>query len=311
MVYHFIEGVFDIKIKITVFLVLLLFMTATLPVFAVATNLPQGVSLSHDEFARAKATSAEKEKEKLQESHSAVAPLEDIDIGYVMDTADLLSPQEEQSLLQEASQLVQDEEIAVYILTVEDYRSLSDGTPYQVATQFFEENNLGAGEERNGVLLMLSMAARDYAYIVHGKRANAIFDEDKQIDIEGEFLEEFADNDWYNGFSVFISETSFTITYGWLSTLLQFLLIVVGAFGLALISAFAVRSRLKSVKMQSGAGTYIQPGGVNMQVREDVFTHTTETRTRIKKESSGSGGGGGGGGRSFSGGGFSGRSGKF
>ena len=48
---------------------------------------------------------------------------------------------------------------------------------------------------------------------------------------------------------------------------------------------------------------------MDLRIKEDVFTHRTVTRTRIESDSGSRGGGGG---SSFhSGGGFSGRSGKF
>ncbi len=180
---------------------------------------------------------------------------------------------------------------------------------YDAATHFFQEHDLGYGEGHDGVLLLLSMQARDYAYIVTGEKASSVFDEDTQIDIESYFLDEFAEDQWFEGFEVYLQQTEFEIQYGWMSNLFALIIIVLISFSIALLAGFTHKSKLKSVKLNRSAMDYIKHDSSNVQVKEDVFTHTTETRVKISKE--GNSRGGSSGGRSFSGGGFSGRSGKF
>ena len=68
-------------------------------------------------------------------------------------------------------------------------------------------------------------------------------------------------------------------------------------------------SKDKTAMEKTTAEDYLVPHSMDLRVREDRFTHRTETRTRIESDSGSRGGGGG---SSFhSGGGFSGRSGKF
>ncbi len=236
--------------------------------------------------------------------------VQNVQVSSVMDTAGILSEGAVASLVEDANRMSQENEIALYLLTVEDYKGMPGASlVHEAAMQFYNDKNLGYGEGRDGVLLMLSMAERDYAYVVYGERANEIFTEEVQIDIESEFLAEFAEDDWFGGFNTFLIESNHEIRFGWVDTLVAWVCIVAVSFLLAFALAHSFRMKLKSVKRNHTATAYVPSDGVQLQVKEDVFTHTTETRTRVK--SSGSGGGGGGGGRSFSGGGFSGRSGKF
>ncbi len=233
--------------------------------------------------------------------------LDSVAIANVMDTADILSDEEEAELTALAQEMVQEHEIEVYILTVWDYNDILQTTDaYYAATEFYAENDLGYGEGRDGIMLMLSMAERDFAYITYGDRANDIFDNDTKIRIENDFLYYFADNIWFLGFSSFIKDSNYTVTHGWVYTAFNvgisaFIAILVAAF----IAYFQYR-KLKSVARRVHDMDYVPNGGINMQVERDTYTHTTTSRSKISKSS-----GGGGGGRSFSGGGFSGRSGKF
>ena len=62
---------------------------------------------------------------------------------------------------------------------------------------------------------------------------------------------------------------------------------------------------MKTVRAKDKADTYVSKGGLHLTQQLDQFSHTTVTRTKIQKESSG------GSTHSESGGGGSGRSGKF
>ena len=78
---------------------------------------------------------------------------------------------------------------------------------------------------------------------------------------------------------------------------------------IALITCSVFKAQMKTAKEKTQANDYLVPQSMDLRVREDVFTHRTETRTRIETDSGSRGGGGG---SSFhSGGGFSGRSGGF
>ena len=80
---------------------------------------------------------------------------------------------------------------------------------------------------------------------------------------------------------------------------------------IALIVCSTFKAQMKTARLRTTAEEYVVPGSAVLRVQQDRFINRTETRVPIQTQSS-SGRGGGSGGSSFhSGGGFSGRSGKF
>ena len=117
----------------------------------------------------------------------------------VYDYADLLTSEEEAELNTEAQRLTEQYDCGIYILTIDDYQSLS----YEVtraAETFYSDMNLGVGEERNGTLLMLSMAERDYAIVSYGNKAHETFTDYGKEWMADQFLDAFGYDDWYGGF---------------------------------------------------------------------------------------------------------------
>ena len=80
------------------------------------------------------------------------------------------------------------------------------------------------------------------------------------------------------------------------------------AVALGVCSVF--KAQMKTAKEATRADEYLVPHSMRLRTKEDRFTHRTESRTVIETDS-GHRAGGGGGSSFHSGGGFSGRSGKF
>ncbi len=234
--------------------------------------------------------------------------LDNLTVTNVMDTYDLLTPQEEAELTQKAELISQEHGIETYILTIEDYNAILETYEiYDAATHFYTEKNLGYGDGKEGILLVLSMAERDFAYIVYGDYTSGIFDEKTLIDIESDFLQEFGGNYWFDGFNVYLDRTLFKIEYGFLPNFDVLIPSFIVALIVSIITGMSFKSKLNNVKKKGAAHTYVPNGGVNLAIKNDVFTHTTTSRTKVTSSSSS----GGSSGSSHSGGGFSGRSGKF
>ncbi len=235
--------------------------------------------------------------------------LDNLTVASIMDMADLLTPEKEQELAALALEIEEKHGVAAYVVTIDDFTAILDTWDiFEAATKFYTDYNLGYGEEKEGVLLMLSMAERDYSYIRYGPKTEGIFTDSMMIDIEGKFLNEFADDYWYYGFRDYLNDTDTALTFGFLPKVGFILIALIVGIGLAAFIGYGYYSVLSNLKKKAKAHDYVSRGGINIRVQNDIYTHTTTTRT---KRSSDSGGGGGGGGRSSSGGGFSGRSGKF
>jgi len=258
---------------------------------------------------------------------------------YVLDNAGLLSESRRQELEDRAAALSGEHGCGLYIVTVPDY-TVYDGDVYEAAKGIFQYYDLGLGEGRDGVILLLSINDRDYAFAGHGTKGETICGYESSWIIEDRFLDNFRGNDWYGGFSDYLTacaeqltklENGEDLTEGadiivgsdgleyhsynapdrGMSTGMKLLIVIAVPLLIALIVCSVFKAQMKTAKEKTQANDYLVPHSMNLHVRQDRYTHTTETRTRIETNSGSRGGGGGGGSSFHSGGGFSGRSGKF
>lgn len=230
---------------------------------------------------------------------------------YVIDTADLLSFAEWSELEQRAASVSERYGCGVYIVTVDDYTDYGTGSVYEVTTQLynFEGNGFGGGAGRNGIILLLSMAERDWAMFVTGDTAAYAFNADGRKMLEKVFLDNFRDNDWYGGFSDYINACNEYLAKAEAGAPVKKSASLGLPIGLAIIIALAVclvmKGRMKTVYQKVEADAYTV-GNIKLTRSYDRFTHITETRRTIEKSNDSSGGS-----SSESGGGGTGRSGKF
>ena len=241
----------------------------------------------------------------------------------ITDTVGLLTSDEDLTLEARAEEISAQYGVGIYLLILEDYSEYYDD-PYETAYELYHQNTLGMGEDRDGVILLMSMSDRKYATFFYGPKAEYAFDAYGQELMEEEFLDDFRDDDWYDGFEDYLevcaeyleraeagdpvrrddSSAGGSSVSGIGTTILVCL-------GISAVSAMIVclilRGKMKSVRKGTHADAYVT-GSLNLTASRDHDTHTTETRTKIEHESSDSGGGGS---SACSGGGGSGRSGSF
>ena len=233
---------------------------------------------------------------------------------YIYDAADLLTDAEEAELSDLAETISLSYECSIHIAAVEDYSAVSDtGSIAEFAEEFYHSQLLGYGTERNGILLILSMADRDYDLCAYGAAAHAAFTDYSKEVLSEEFLDDFSYDDWYWGFYDYIAGceyllaeaengTPVDIGSGGMDMGAKLLIVFVPALIIALIVCLVFLSHMKSARRRTNASDYICDRGVNLYIRQDIFTHRTTRRQVIQKSS---------GGTKINSGGFSHRSGKF
>lgn len=234
-----------------------------------------------------------------------------VTMQYVFDVADLLPYEKWENLEARAEAISQKQDCGVYFALVDDYTEYGNGSVFEVTYQLYHGSELGMGSGRDGIIVLLSMEERDYAMFVYGEYAEYAFDEYGQEKLEEKFLGFFEYDDWYGGISHYLDACDEFLTKAdegdpvrpsyWENILLVTGLscLVSGA-----VCFWLLRS-MKTVRAKDKADTYVSKGGLHLTQQLDQFSHTTVTRTKIQKESSG------GSTHSESGGGGSGRSGKF
>ncbi len=246
-------------------------------------------------------------------------------LDHVTDAAGLLTDGQVTDLESRAAQLSQEYGCGTYIVTVDDYEDYTDGSVRQCAEEIFTDYDLGYGDSRDGVLLLMSMAERDYALIAHGDFGNAAFTDYGKDVLTDAFLDDFRYDDWYGGFSDYLDVSGEMmsaarsghpvdvdgydnggysgggsrqgVTAGSVGATVIIALLV------ALIVCMALKKKMKTARIQAMAEEYVVPEGVVIDLREDNFSHRTEVREVIESKSKG--------GTSVNLGGFSGKSGKF
>lgn len=244
------------------------------------------------------------------------------DTEYVYDWAEILTDSEVDILTSAAEEVSRTYGVGVYIATLPDMREYGFYDIEECAEVFFDEMGLGLGSDRTGIMLILSMAERDYDIDAHGDFAHYAFTDYGKTTISDEFLDNFRVNDWYGGFFDYIArcETMLRLANEGhpvdISTgdvirgritpagfLCSVVLSVLGAWGICSL----LKKGMKTAKIAADADSYVRPGAVQITRREDRFTHATETRRKIEKSERD----GGGGGTTVSSGGHSHSSGKF
>ena len=246
------------------------------------------------------------------------------ELFYVIDLADILSDSEEEILTNAARSISESYGVGVHIGIIDDMRSYGFDNIEACAETFYESFELGMGDAHTGILLLLSMADRDYDLDAFGEFAHYAFTDYGKTTISDVFLDKFRNDDWYGGFYDYLARCETMIrlardgqpvditpteyvrgqfTYGGMALSAILSLII------AALICGALKSRNKSVRTAVDADRYVPYGAVDIRVRQDRFSHTTTSRVKI--QSSERSGGGGGGGTTISSGGHSHSSGKF
>lgn len=244
------------------------------------------------------------------------AGFDEAELYFVTDEAGLLSEPEWSDLEARAEEISLKYKCGVYIIAVDNFANYADGNDVvEAAKNLYREYSLGYGGERSGVLLLLSMAERDYDLLAYGYGNTAFTDYGKD-QLAEKFLDNFKDDDWYGGFQDYLEKSGSMLKSAREGHPLDVdsnPLIRLDGIGISLlvgcVAAFVIAvgvsdHMMKSVSAKTKADTYLIAGSVEITGREDHFTHTTETRTKIER-SSGSGG------TTVDSDGFSSKSGKF
>lgn len=238
-----------------------------------------------------------------------------ITMPHVTDAVGLLSNEEIMALEQQAGQIEDSYGCAPYILVVEDFRVYEDTTDiFEAGMNLYERWELGHGPEKNGLLLILSMAERDYALVTYGSVTHQAFTDYGQDYLREQFLDNFRNDDWAGGFRDYLDTGAWLLEQAKNGTPYDVNtapkgfnpLILVIPLVLALVVCLVLTGQMKTAKRKTEAGDYMVQGGAKMRVVQDIFTHRTVTRQVIQSENKG-----GGGGTTINARGFSGKSGKF
>lgn len=233
-------------------------------------------------------------------------------LSYVTDDAGILAGSEIASLEKTAQSIAQRYGVGIYIVTVDDANRIDSRGTYEAAYTVYHNCSLGIGAERNGAILLLSMNDRAFDHFYYGSESEYAFNKYGQEQIEDVFLDNFRENDWYGGFSDYLTACGEYLALAEegqpvrRSPVPAIAISCAAAVLVAFLVCAVLKRKMKSVYVQARADGYVS-GTLRLSRQTDRFTHRTETRRHIEPPKPS----GGGGSVSQSGGGGSGRSGHF
>ena len=222
----------------------------------------------------------------------------------LVDAADLLPDYQEAELLQRLDDLSRELQADIVIVTLESCGGYSAD---DVINAFYDEYGYGYGSNRDGVMLLLSMAERDWRILCNGFAATAITPGERD-DMGDHIVDELSAGEYMEAFSEFASLCRYEIEgerNGFPFNFGLSLAVSLGiGFAVAFIATAVMRSKLKSVRSQTGAREYTKPGSMQLTRSSDLFLYRTLDRRRKPQQTSTGSRGGGGGGRHVGGGKF-------
>ena len=217
----------------------------------------------------------------------------------VVDNANLLTDSQERELEDKLTALADEYHCDAVIVTT---NSLDGKTPEAYEYDYFDYNGYGVGDDKSGVLFLLSMEDRDWYISTTGEGIDIFTDYGIGV-IGDETVPDLSDGNYYEAFSTFaeLSEDfmeqardgePYDINNRYKTTWdrIRIVLISMGiGVVAALIVTFALKSQLKSVKPNNRAKDYVRPGSMKVTASRDVFLYKNVDRTP-KQTSSSSGG---------------------
>lgn len=217
----------------------------------------------------------------------------------VQDLAELLSDSEEKALIDKLNEISVRQKMEIVVLTTD---TLEGFTPRDYADDIYDYGNFGYGENKDGVLLLISTEDNDWYISTCGYGITAFTDAGIQY-IGEQMKEDLSYGNFAEAFDTYAELCDDFITQAregnpydtnnlprkplpliWIPISL--------AIGICLsfLIVGTMKAKLKTVRFQSAAGNYIKNGSLNITESRDTFLYNTVTRTERPKNSDSSGG---------------------
>lgn len=221
------------------------------------------------------------------------------DMPRLTDNANLLTADEKEEILTKLDEISERQQTDIVIVTT---NTLDGKTPANYADDFYDYNGYGYGDEKDGVLLLISMEDNDWQISTCGYGMTAITDDGIEY-ISDKFLTYLKDKNYANAFLTFAQLCDEFITQAKTGqpydgshmpknpfNALTSLIVSAGiGIVLSLIITGLMKAKLKSVKMQSAATNYVKSNSMNLTESRDMFLYNTISRSE-KPKSNGAGG---------------------
>lgn len=207
----------------------------------------------------------------------------------VVDDAGILGASEADRLISKVNSISDEYKMDVVIVTV---YSLDGKSSTAYADDYFDYNGYGQGDDRSGILLLISMEDRDWAISTRGE-AIKVFNDDNLRALEDAMLPHLRNDDFNGGVFAFANECESVLKDFAHKEKMRAITRFPKALLIGLIFGFLIatglKSQLKSVRSKAEASDYVRNGSFNLTTQRDLFLYS-DVKSRPKpKESSGGG----------------------
>lgn len=218
----------------------------------------------------------------------------------LVDMAGLLDESEQAEVLNNLNEISVRQKLDLVVVTTD---SLDGKTAMEYADDFYDYNGYGFGQDKDGVLLLVSMEERDWWISTTGYGITAFTDAGIEY-LSEQFLPDLSDGDYRKAFTKFAACCDDFITQAltkqpydrgnlpkapfrfvfWLCVSLSI------GFVFAIMMTAVMKGKLKSVHSKPAASDYVKQGSMRVTDSRDLYLYSHVTRIqRPKSDSSASG----------------------
>ena len=219
----------------------------------------------------------------------------------VVDMAELLSDSDKTALLSKLDEISERQKLDIVVLTV---NTLDGKTPRDYADDFYDYNGYGFGENKDGILLLVSMEDRDWWISTTGYGITALTDAGIEY-ISEKFLSDLSDGDYAQAFTTyaelcdqFITQAKTGESYDTgnmpkepFNVAWNILVAFVIGLVVAVIVTSIMKKQLKTVQLKSEANNYVKANSMILTENRDLFLYNQVSRRARPKETDNSSGG--------------------
>ncbi len=210
----------------------------------------------------------------------------------LVDDAGLLDVDESTAILTSLNDVSNELDCSLVIMTANSCYGIDiDERSYALYNEF----GYGRGENKNGVMLFISMEdseGENYLHITPYGDCVSYFSEDSLNALYDKVVVKLKDKDYVGAFETYIKETRriFKHETGFFTFQRLLAALAIGVV-IGFIVVTSMKAKLKSVRFQPEANNYLKPGSLNVTLAEEHFLYHTVTRTARPKNNSNGGGG--------------------
>ncbi len=203
----------------------------------------------------------------------------------LVDQAGLLSDSEEAKLLEKLNDISERQQADLVVVT---QKSRHGTSAREYADDFYDRNGYGFGEEKDGILFLISMEERDWYISTSGFGITALTDADIN-EMSKRFTDDLSAGEYAAAFTKFANLCDDYLTQARKGAEpFPYVGALVLSLGVGFAASLAVtgmmRSRLKTVRRQASADGYVKNGSMKLATEKDLFLYRQVTRMEKPKQ---------------------------